>query len=182
MPHRIAVLCCWLLANSSAGAQEANAPLRFSGTVTAPLNAKQMLSHVLQAWRFTFGAEPGARMELDTTTGTIHGSARFNFRSRGLNGREETMGPIAYRLRIVVHNGECQWIVEDLRHTGNRGAPKGGGDLGLLTTRESAPHRIAGMSSPSTNNVWKDAKAQVADRIAALGMAFEARIRAAAEP
>lgn len=182
MPHRIALLCCWLLAATTVHAQGASAPLRFSGTVSAPLNAKQMLPHVLQAWRFTFGAEPGARMELDTATGTIHGSARFNFRSSGLNGREETMGPIAYRVRIVVRNGECQWIVEDLRHTGNRGAPRGGGDLGLLTTQENAPQRITGMSSPSTNTVWKDAKAQVAERIAALGRALEARIRAAVEP
>lgn len=108
MPRRIALLCCWLLAASISSAQETSAPLRFSGTVSAPLNAKQMLLHVMQAWRFTFGAEPGARMELDTATGTMHGSARFNFRSSGLNGREETMGPIAYRVRIVVRNGECQ--------------------------------------------------------------------------
>lgn len=181
MPYRATVLC-WLLAASTCAAQETGAPLRFSGAVSAPLNAKQLFAHAVQAWRFTFGAEPGARVELDTATGTLHGSARFNFRSSGLNGREETMGPIAYRVRIVVRHGECQWIVEDIRHTGNRGAPKGGGDLGLLTNQENAPHRIPGMSSPSTTNVWKDAKAKVADRVAALGMAFEARLRVAAEP
>lgn len=181
MPCRAALLCLFLAASTCA-AQETASPLRFSGAVSAPLNAKQMFMHALQAWRFTFGAEPGARMELDTASSTLHGSARFNFRSKGLNGREETMGPIAYRVRIVVRNGECQWIVEDFRHTGNKGAPRGGGDLGLLTNQESAPRRIPGMSSPSTSNVWKDAKAQVGDRIAALGMAFEARMRAAAEP
>lgn len=181
MPYRVALLW-WLLAASMCSAQETAAPLRFSGTVSAPLNAKQLLVHASQAWRFTFGAEPGARVEMDTATSTLLGAARFNFRSTGLNGREETMGPIAYRVRIVVRNGECHWIVEDLRHTGNRGAPRGGGDLGLFTNQENAPRRIAGMSSPSTSNVWKDAKAQVSERIAALGMAFEARMRAAFEP
>lgn len=181
MPYRATVIC-WLLAVATCVAQETAAPLRFSGAVSAPLNAKQIHLHALQAWRFTFGAEPGARMELDTASGTLHGSARYNYRSSGLNGREETMGPITYRVRIEVRHGECQWIVEDLRHSGNRGAPKGGGDLGLLTNQDNAPRRLPGMSSPSTTNVWRDAKAQVADRIAALGMAFEARMRAAAMP
>ncbi|MBK6776028.1 MAG: hypothetical protein IPG74_09380 [Flavobacteriales bacterium] len=152
-------------------------PLRFAGSVSAPLNGKQLLANAAEAWRFSFGLEPGARMELDTTASNIVGTARFNFRSTQLNGREETLGTISYRVRITVLNGECRWSVEELKHTGNRAAPKGGVDIGLLTTGTSPPKRLPGMSHSASVKLWEDAKRQVTDRVDVVRRGFEARLR-----
>lgn len=152
-------------------------PLRFSGAVSAPLNGKQLLANAAEAWRFSFGLEPGARMELDTAGNTIIGLARFNFRSTQLNGREESLGSIGYRVRITVLNGECRWSVEELKHTGNRSAPKGGVHLGLLTTGAAPATRMPGMSHSSSVKLWDDAKRQVTERVEAVRRVFEARLR-----
>ena len=159
----------------------AGAPLQFTGTVSLPLNGRQMLGHAAEAWRYSFGLEPGAHMEIDTATNRIVGTARFNFRSGILLGREETQGPIAYRLRLTILNGECRWTVDDLKHAGNRGAPNGGKDLGLLTTEPRPLRALPGMSITATIKVWEDAKVQVAERIDNVRRVFEARLRLLAD-
>lgn len=151
--------------------------MRFSGTVSAPMNGKQLLAHAEEAWRYSFGLEPGARMEVDPGTNSIVGSARFNFRSQFLLGRNETQGPIAYRVRVTILHGECRWTVDELKHTGNRSAMKGGRDLGLLTTDPRPEHALPGMSIMSSAKVWQDAKGQVGERIDAVRRVFEARLR-----
>ena len=157
------------------------APLRFTGTVSVPMNGRQMLVHAAEAWRYSFGLEPGARMAIDTATNGISGTGRFNFRSVPLNGRDETQGPIAYRLRLTILNGECRWTVDDLKHVGNRSAPTGGKDLGLLTTEPRPQRALPGMSITSTIKIWEDAKAQVGERIDNVRRVFEARLRLLAE-
>ena len=166
-----------LIGKGQPGDAAPGGPLRFTGTVSAPQNASQILDHAVQAWRFSFGQEPGARMEVDTAGLAITGTARFNFRSLVLNGREETMGPIAYRIRIAIANGECRWTVEEVRHTGNRNAAHGGADLGLLTTSTRPPLRLKNMSYPATLKVWEDAKTQLSDRVEMVRRNFESQMR-----
>ncbi len=170
-----------LLLSTGLQAQElpasGGAPLRFSGSVSAPLNGKQLFANAAEAWRFSFGLEPGARMELDTAAHSILGAARFNFRSSLLNGRDGSLGTISYRVRITVLNGECRWSVEELKHAGNRAAPKGAVDIGLLTTGASPPNRLPGMSHSASVKLWEDAKRQVSDRVDAVRRSFEARLR-----
>ncbi|MEO8066357.1 MAG: hypothetical protein ABI599_01565 [Flavobacteriales bacterium] len=174
------VLLNALLVQSQEPAVVPDTPLRFSGSVSVPMNDRQLLEHASEAWRFSFGLEPGARMTVDTATNSIVGTARFNFRSVQLNGREETMGPIGYRIRITTANGECQWAVDDLKHTGNRGAPMGGSDIGPLTVGNKPAQRVTSMSPMASVKVWEDAKGQVSQRIESVRRMFESRLRKSA--
>lgn len=175
-----ALALCTVLAHGQEPAVAPVAPLRFNGTVSVPMSERQLLQHASEAWRFSFGLEPGARMVVDTATKSIVGTARFNFRSTQLNGREETMGPISYRVRITTANGECKWTVDELKHTGNRGAPQGGSDIGPLTMGDKPIHRVTSMSPVASDRVWRDAKNQVGERIENVRRAFESRLRKSA--
>lgn len=157
--------------------------LVFSRSITLPLNALQLHDAALSAWTWTFGKEPGARMmRNDRKEGTLQGSARMNFRSTMLTGREETMGTISYVVHIQVKAGECRITVNDLVHTGNRSTARGGIHLNQLMRSDADAHRAGGMGRSNIERVHAELRTLATERIGDLLHAFEARLRATIEP
>ncbi|MCB9183811.1 MAG: DUF4468 domain-containing protein [Flavobacteriales bacterium] len=155
----------------------------YSKAVNVPLNAVLLYDRSLEAWEWTFGGEPGARVALsDRRNGVIEGTARVNFRSAGLALREETMGVVQYRVVIQVKAGECRISVTELTHTGNRNTPRGGIHLGLLAKGDTPVRRVRGAAAGNIRKAYAEVKAVSEARILALLQAFEARLRANAEP
>lgn len=154
----------------------------FSRSVSVPLNAYQLFDKALEAWTWTFGKEPGALLRRsDRESGVIEGSARVNFRSTMLTGREESMGTIAYRVTIMVHAGVSRITVQELVHTGNRGALRGGIHLGRLARGSSPQERVPGLGRANTERLYAEVKEHSQERITQVMQAFEARLRANAE-
>ncbi|HQW87798.1 MAG TPA: hypothetical protein PLH93_11450 [Flavobacteriales bacterium] len=121
--------------------------LVISAAYSVPLSQAQVMERAQLAWAQTFGREPGSTLgPADDRTGQLEGSAHFNFRSKDITGREETMGRVSYRVRISATNGGCEVTIGPFRHTGNRSAMRGGTDLGVITTGGPAVRRPAGLS------------------------------------
>jgi hypothetical protein len=179
-------LLCAALAAGAAG-QEAPtggpAPLFYSRSINVPLNGPLMHDKAADAWNWTFGKEPGARvLRLVREESVLEGTARVNFRSKMLWLREETMGAIQYR--VVVHSraGECRVTVSELTHTGNRTTTRGGVHMGLLTQADRPLRDSPGTSVLALQRAYAEMKAVAEARIQSLLQAFEARLRANAEP
>lgn len=164
-------------------AQDAAPALSFSRSIPVPMNALQLHDAATLAWNWTFGKEPGAKiLAADRSRGTIEGSARLNFRSTLLTGREETMGTVSYSIHISVHAGECRILVSDLVHTGNRSTTRGGIHLKQLMRADLDAHRAGGMSRTNIVKVHAEIRERATQHVHALLQAFEARLRASVEP
>ncbi len=166
------------------GPPVANAPaIVYTRSVAIPLNGLLLYDKVADAWTWTFGREPGARLlRTDRAAGLIEGSARVDFRSEMLTLREESMGSIRYHVLLNVSAGECRITVNELEHTGNRNTARGGVHLGRLTRAEDPAARVRGSGAANSRRLCAEVKAAANQRIAALLQSFEARLRANAEP
>jgi len=157
--------------------------LSFSRSMSIPLNGVKLYDGALEAWTWTFGKEPGAKVEqADRSAGLLNGSARLNFRSKMLNGREESMGTISYRIHIQITPGECRVVVSDLTHTGNRNTARGGIHLGQLRRTDGDVRPKVGMSHSAAVDLHREMRMAINERITSLLQTMEARIRAQMEP
>jgi hypothetical protein len=177
-----------ILAVVSTGAVHSQVPdslvaVSYTRSVSVPMNAFNLYDKALDAWTWTFGKEPGATLRRsDRGTGVIEGTARTNFRSDMLVGREESMGTISYRVVIQVQPGGSRITVSELTHAGNRTAPKGGIHLGPITKGSMPTKKVSGMGRANAEQLYGEVKALSAERITALMQAFEARLRANVGP
>lgn len=179
-PPLLLLLASLLSAQDGADAPSA-APLTISRSVSVPLNATQLFDAAEQAWTWTFGKEPGAKvLRSDRGTGVIEGTARMNYRSTLFSLREETMGTVQYKVRVEVKAGECRVVVSELVHTGNRGTARGGVHLGQLTQGELPAQRIRGTGRANAVRIHAEMKGQVQTHIGGVVQAFHSRIRSIA--
>ncbi|MBK7269601.1 MAG: hypothetical protein IPI07_08820 [Flavobacteriales bacterium] len=160
-----------LLAGRSAIAQAADSSMAitFTGAINLPLAMKPMHALAMEAWKVSFGREPGAAIVLnDADKGVLEATAHFNYRSAKLNGREETMGRVSYRVRIRSENGTCSVGVTQFKHQGNKAALRGGIDLGLVTVSGPPLGRTPGLSPWGAKNILAEVRARsrsTADRV-----------------
>lgn len=160
-----------LLAGSNAHAQAPDSAMvvSFTGTINLPLAMKPMHALATEAWNVSFGREPGAAIvRNDRENGVLEAVAHFNFRSAKLNGREETMGRVSYRVRIRSENGTCSALVNQFKHVGNKAALRGGIDLGLVTIGGPPLGRTPGLSSWAAKNLMAEVRERsrlTADRL-----------------
>jgi hypothetical protein len=149
-----------------------------SASFTLPMNSVQVYDRAMEAWKYSFGQEPGARItKADRSAGTIEGQARVNYRSEVLIGREETMGIIAYRVIIHSEAGKCRVLVTDMDHTGNVHTYRGGIHFGRITRSISPSQRVRGMSGRNAERVLEDMKKQSDGRILEVLKRFGNHIR-----
>lgn len=165
------------------GQEQPGGAVSYARSVNVPLNALLLHDKAVEAWNWTFGREPGARIvSAERATGQFEGTARVNFRSAQLALREETMGSVQYRVVVFTRPGECRIQVTDLTHTGNRSTPRGGVHIGVLMRGEAPAKRPTGVGTGNAKRIHAEVKAVADTRIMALLQAFEARLRAQAEP
>lgn len=163
--------------------QEPATPITYTRSVSVPLNGLQLFDKVLEAWTWTFGKEPGARLLVkDREQGVLEATARVNFRSEMLTMREESMGTIQYHITLQVRAGECRTLVSEFIHTGNKTTARGGVHLGLLTRAASPTKRVPGMGRGNSQRLYAEVKQQADGRVNALIQAFESRLRASVTP
>lgn len=171
-----------LLAPITAWAQDPGTPpptaLTLTRSITAPYSRTQLMDKAVEAWERSFGREQGAQLLLtDRENGLLEASGHFNFRSKTLTAREETMGRLSYRLRIHVQHGECRSTITQFKHTGNRGALRGGIDMGVIT-REGPPlARPKGLSPQATNRIVAELRDMANTEGDRLLRAYENRLR-----
>lgn len=159
------------------------APITYTRAISVPLNALLLHDRAVDAWTWTFGKEPGAKaLRVSREEGVLEGTARVNFRSERLWLRDESMGPIQYRVVLTVKAGECRVIISELTHSGNRTTARGGLHLGLLTQGDMPLKDSPGTSITGLKRTYSEAKDVADARITALLTAFESRLRANAEP
>jgi hypothetical protein len=159
-------------------ANDSTAALLVSRSVSVPLNNLKLFDSALEAWTWTFGQEPGAKLvRSDREQGILEGTARLNFRSQMLTNREETMGVIQYKVIINVRSGECRTMVTEFTHSGNSNGPRNGIHLGMLTRRIIPPVRTPGMGRNNAIRLYKELKDISTLRANTLLAAFEARLR-----
>lgn len=161
---------------------DSTAALSFNRSVNVPLNVVQIHDRATEAWTWTFGKEPGAKLvRTDREAGVIEGVARVNFRSSTVSMREESMGVIQYRVMIHIRPGECRITVTELTHSGNRNTARGGIHLGLLTRSILPPVKVPGAGRSNAMRLYADMKEQASTRVNAVLQAFTSRLRASAE-
>lgn len=174
-----------LLAGSVAQAQDGgtSAAVVYTRSIAIPLNRNLLFDKVTDAWTWTFGREPGASMlSSDRAGGVMEGTARVNFRSDMLTLREESMGYIKYHVALNVDAGECRVVVNELEHFGNRTTARGGVHMGRLTRSLEPPVRLRGSGGGNAKRLYAEVKAAADARLTIVLQAFEARLRASAEP
>lgn len=177
------IMCCSWVAVARGQDPEPGQPIAYARSIPVPLNAVLLFDKAHDAWTWTFGKEPGAKVLLsDRENGVLEGMARVNFRSEGMWLRQESMGVVQYHVTLTARAGECTVRVTQLSHTGNRTSPRGGVHLGQLTRSPDPPTRIRGASIPSRRRLYAEVKDVAESRVQALLGAFEARLRASAEP
>ncbi len=164
------------------GSGEATA-LSFSRSMSIPLNALQLFDQTVEAWKWTFGKEPGAKiMRQERETGVLEGTARVNFRSAMLPGREETMGTITYEVQLHIRAGECRVVVSNLSHTGNKTTRIGGIHMGQLMRSDTDAPPCRGLGRGNAVRLHAELREAATARINQLLQTMEGRIRAQAEP
>lgn len=182
--HACLLLALWssdIMAQPMAGGT--GAALAFGHSIALPMNAVHLHDAAAEAWTWTFGKEPGARLAAtDRAEGILRGSARINFRSAMLTGREETTGTISYQVHIQVKAGECRITVNDLVHTGNRDTYRGGIHLNRLMRNDADAHKPGGMGRANIERLHGELRLLATERIHAVMQAFEARLRAGLDP
>ena len=174
----LSIALCLLSWSQSTGPSDPGVELTYARSISVMLTNEQLHDLALDAWTWTFGTQPGARIiRNDRSTGAIEATARFNFRSSMLTMREETMGVVEYKVTIRAGDGECRVQVTDVTHTGNRSTTMGGVHAGVLT-REHGGRRIRGMSRAHGMEL-RGELLEAGDRnIGAMLDGFEARLRA----
>lgn len=154
-------------------------PMSITRSVSVPMNAVQLFDAATQAWTWTFGKEPGAKLlRSDREQGVIEGLARMNYRSTMLSLREETMGTVQYRIRVEIKAGECRVVLNELVHTGNRSTARGGVDMGLLVQAEHPTEKVRGTGRANAVRIYADLKGQTQTHLGALMNNFCSRLRA----
>lgn len=162
--------------------QQATA-ITYDRSIAVGLNGVQLFDKASEAWTWTFGKEPGAKLlRTERGPGLLEGTARMNFRSEMLTGREETMGVVQYRVTIRTQPGECRVVVSELTHIGNRNTSLGGIHMGLLRQGPDAVPALRGMGRANAKRLHDELVAASNTRIEQLLRAFEARIRAGSTP
>jgi hypothetical protein len=162
---------------------DGTAAMSFNRSVSVPLNAVQLFDKAVEAWTWSFGREPGAKLlRSDREQGIIEGVSRLNFRSEMLTMREESMGVVSYHITIRIKPGECTTQITELVHTGNRNTTLGGVHLGLLPKGDTPTQRTPGMGKANAQRLLMEVKNTATNRIQALMAALESRLRAASEP
>ena len=180
--HCLAVAVCTVCSAQAPQVGNASA-IVYTRSVVVPLNGLLLHDKVADAWTWTFGREPGAKLlRTDRGAGLIEGSARVDFRSEMLMLREESMGSIKYHVLLNVSAGECRITVSELEHTGNRNTARGGVHLGRLTRALDPAAKVRGAGAANGRRLYAEVKAAADERITALLQSFEARLRASAEP
>jgi hypothetical protein len=181
------LLLILVMPRTSIRAQE-NAPgpqqaLALTRSMSIPLNGVQLYDQVLEAWTWTFGKEPSAKiLRASREEGVLEGTARINFRSRMLVGREETMGIITYHIHFQIRPGECRAVVTQFVHTGNVKTTRGGIHMGRLMRDESTITSVRGLSRGNTTELHAELRVAATTRVEALLRTMESRIRATVEP
>lgn len=156
-------------------------PLTISRSVSVPMNATKLFDAATEAWAWTFGKEPGAKvLRSDRDQGVIEGTGRMNYRSTLLTLREETMGTVQYRVRVELKAGECRIVVSEFVHTGNRNTARGGSHFGQLTQGEVPAARVRGTGRGNVVRIHTEMKGQVQTHIVALVQTFHSRLRSIA--
>lgn len=179
----LSLLFMFLVASCAAQEEASGPALGYTRTINVPLNAVLLFDRSLDAWNWTFGREPGAKLVLsDRGGGVIEGTARLNFRSAQLSLREETTGVIQYRAVISIKAGECRISISELTHTGNRGTPRGGLHMGLLARGDMPIKKVRGAAGASVRKAYEEIKQVSEARVLTLLQAFEARLRASSDP
>lgn len=163
-------------------AQDAPAPgtaLGITRRMSIPLNGLLLFDQVVEAWKWTFGNEPGAKILIsDRESGVLEGSARINFRSELLPGREQSMGNVAYHVKFQIHAGECSAMVSGFVHTGNKNAYRRAVNMGQLMRNEDHVTHAVGLSHTFTVKLHAELRSLAETRINGLLQTMEARIRA----
>ena len=142
------------------------------------MNKAQVLSAAQNAWSNSFGQEPGGQLTLvDTDNGLLEGTARLNYRSKLLMGREETMGTVAYQVTIQATNGQCHVRVHNLRHTGNRSAQGGGINAGIIMEGVAPMEHYPGAGLGVSRRLHADIREAANIRLRETLRRFAARLR-----
>ncbi|MCB9179370.1 MAG: DUF4468 domain-containing protein [Flavobacteriales bacterium] len=177
----LTLLLPWHLGMTASG-QAPAAVLTYARSVSVPLNALQLFDAATDAWTWTFGKEPGARvLSTDRSAGVLKGTARLNFRSRMLTGREETMGTVSYQVLVQVQAGECRITISELTHTGNRNTTRAGSTLKQLMRADADARKTEGLSRANVERLHGELRAAANEHLTGLLQAFEARLRASVE-
>ncbi len=146
------------------------------------MNKAQVLAAAQQAWAATFGLEPSGQLSLvDTDNGLLEGTARMNYRSKLLMGREETMGVVTYQLTVQAKNGQCHVRVHNLRHTGNRSAQGGGIHMGLVLDGPAPAEHYPGVGLGVSRRMHGDLRDAATARLGEVLRRFSARLRSVGE-
>ncbi len=146
--------------------------------INVGLSQTRIMQAIDSLWPYTFGQEPGALLKLmDRSTGTVHGSARLNYRSGVLMAREETMGTVAYQVNLQVTNGQCKVVLSGFQHTGNRAGVTGGIHLGPIYRGDRPKDRVAGVGIGPANTIHSDIREQCRERLAVVLRGFATRLR-----
>lgn len=161
-------------------ADESHRPLVLVEAFAVPHSMAQVAQAVQEAWPYSFGQEPGARIvQEDRATGLLEGVARFNYKSSTTGNRLATLGVIEYTISIRAENGLCRIRVSQFRHTGNRNAPGGAIDLGPIYAGTRPQERIPGLSRASAQRFNDDMRDQVKGHLAEVTKAFNKQLRTA---
>lgn len=177
------VLLCAVLMHAQVPDGGTGIALNFSRSMSIPLNAVHLFDEAQEAWIWTFGKEPGAKLlRADREDGVLEGSARINFRSTMLTGREETTGTISYHVQFQIRAGECRAVVTGLTHSGNRNTGRGGIHVGQLMRNDLDAPRTSGLGRANVVRLHAELREVATARVNSLLQAMEARIRASVEP
>jgi hypothetical protein len=179
----VIMACLPVLAQAQVPAGDPGSAITYTRAIAVPLNGVLLFDKATDAWTWTFGKEPGAKvLASDRESGTLQGTARVNYRSATLGLREETMGVINYHVVLSVRAGECRITISELVHTGNRNTSRGGIHMGPLAKGPDPVQRVKGTGGSNARRIYAEVKSTADARLQALLQAFEARLRANAEP
>lgn len=156
-------------------------PLVLVETVALPLSMAQVEQAARQAWAWSFGLEPGATIIQAGENGRIEGTARFNFRASGVGNRLQTLGVINYHVTIQAANGQCRVRLSQFTHTGNRNAPGGAINLGIIYEGERPDARIPQISRGTAQRLHDDMRTQASTHLRSVIGTFASRLRTAAQ-
>jgi len=158
--------------------EAASGPYMLAEDIGLSLNKAQVLAAAQEAWSNSFGQEPGAQLTLvDADNGLLEGSARLNYRSQMLMGREETMGTVAYQVTIQAKNGQCHVRVHNLKHTGNRSAQGGGISAGTIMEGVAPSEHFPGVGLGVSRRMHADIREAATTRLRETMRRFAARLR-----
>ena len=177
------VACSLFLVGTAQDPGSNTAAITYTRSIAIPLNGVMLFDKASEAWTWTFGKEPGAKLlRSERAEGLIEATARLNFRSEMLTGREESMGIVQYRVLMHVRAGECRITISELTHTGNRTTARGGIHLGLLAKSDDPLRKASGMGGSNARRLYAEIKDVSQTRITGLMQAFESRLKASVDP